>query len=111
MRIPAEVVPLVANVTVETDDVRKAAPVTSSAQVGDELSAALPDQSPAARDRPPRRPALAAANTPAAPENLPVAVERRRAERRSEQRPVLLDTRSQGGRRKAGGDVKINIKV
>lgn len=109
MRIPAEVVPLVSNVgKPETDEVRKTEPVSSSAMVGSELSAARREQSPPFSDH--QQPPTTA---PAAPQpaNQPLAVERRQAERRSEKRPVLLDTRSQRGRRKASGDVKISIKV
>lgn len=111
MRIPAEVVPLVSNVgKPETDEVRKAEPVTSSNRVGDELSAAAHDQSLPATERQPRRQETATPDLPE-PAGQAVAIERRQVERRAEKLPVLLDTRSQRGRRKAGDDVKINIKV
>ncbi|HRD93105.1 hypothetical protein [Accumulibacter sp.] len=112
MRIPAEVVPLVSNVgKPETDEVRKTEPVSSSAMVGSELSAARREPSPPFSDHQPRQPPPTTAPAAPQPANQPLAVERRQAERRSEKRPVLLDTRSQRGRRKASGDVKISIKV
>lgn len=40
-----------------------------------------------------------------------VPVERRKTDRRAENRPVLLDTRTQRGRRMASDDAGINIKV
>ncbi|MEF8731774.1 MAG: hypothetical protein V5B40_07640 [Candidatus Accumulibacter meliphilus] len=111
MRIPAEVVPPVANIRRESDDVSKPEPVTGAKGINNELSSALPKQPWPAPERPRREPHDAPENTPTEAENPPAAVERRQKERRSEKRPVLLDTRSKSGRRKAGGDVKINIKV
>ncbi|WP_291995448.1 hypothetical protein [Candidatus Accumulibacter sp. ACC003] len=112
MRIPAEVVPLVSNVgKPETDEVRKTEPVTSSNRVGDELSAAAHDQSLPVTERQPRPQHETATPDVPEPAGQTVAIERRQVERRSEKLPVLLDTRSQRGRRKAGDDVKINIKV
>jgi len=43
--------------------------------------------------------------------NATVAVERRQGERRVENRPVLLDTRSKKGRREGTASGRINIKV
>lgn len=111
MRIPAEVVPPATNVSKEPDDVRKAEPVTSAATIANDLSAGPQNQPlPAAKQRRPRQP-LAAAGAEAQLDDQRPLVERRQKERRLEKRPVLLDTRSRSGRRKAGGDVNINIKV
>ncbi|HPT48701.1 MAG TPA: hypothetical protein PLS67_09280 [Accumulibacter sp.] len=53
-----------------------------------------------------------ASATPETPGIAPaVAVERRKTDRRAENRPVLLDTRTQRGRRMASDDAGINIKV
>lgn len=58
-----------------------------------------------------------ASATPEAPGAAPdgaaptVPVERRKTDRRAENRPVLLDTRTQRGRRMASDDAGINIKV
>ncbi len=111
MRIPAEVVPPVANIGKEPDEVNKPEPVTGAKGIDNELSTALPRQPWPAPEEP--RPAQreAPASTPTEATDPPALVERRQKERRSEKRPVLLDTRSKRGRRKAGGDVKINIKV
>jgi hypothetical protein len=111
MRIPAEVVPPVANIGRESDEVSKPEPVSGAKGIDNELSTALPRQPWPSRDQPRREPRNAPESTPPQATNPPAAVERREKERRSEKRPVLLDTRSKGGRRKAGGDVKINIKV
>ena len=112
MRIPAEVVPPVANIGRESDEVSKPEPVTGAKGSNNALSSALPKPPWPAPERPRREPHEAAPEkTPTQAENPPAVVERRQKERRSEKRPVLLDTRSKNGRRKAGGDVKINIKV
>lgn len=109
MRIPAEVVPLVANLGKDSDEVSKPEPVGSVAAIGTELSATLPDLQPADRRQRQQRDGPATEEAPAQDATPPV--ERRQKERRTEQRPVLLDTRSRSGRRKAGGDVTVNIKV
>ena len=112
MRIPAEVVPPVSNISKEPDDVRKPEPVSSATTIANDLSGGLQDQLPPGANPPPRRqPAAAEAGGDVPPEAHPPAIERRQRERRIEKRPVLLDTRSKSGRRKAGGDVKVNIKV
>lgn len=111
MRIPAEVVPPVANIGRESDEVSKPEPVSSATGIGNDLSTALQEQPLPAREQRQREQSEAPERAPAQAANPPGAVERRQKERRSEQRPVLLDTRSKRGRRKAGGDGKINIKV
>jgi len=111
MRIPAEVVPPVANIGREPDDVSKPQPVSGAKGIDNELSTALPKRPWPAPEEPRREQRDAPESTPTEATNPPPAVERRQQERRSEKRPVLLDTRSKRGRRKAGGDVKINIKV
>ena len=111
MRIPAEVIPPVANIGREADEVSKPEPVTGAKGINNRLSSALPKQPWPAPEHSRREPQDAPENTPTEAENPPAVVERRQKERRSEKRPVLLDTRSKNGRRKAGGDVKINIKV
>jgi hypothetical protein len=111
MRIPAEVVPPVTNVGRETDGVSKPEPVSGAKSIGNELSSALPKQPWPSREQSRQEQRDAPENTPPQATNPPAAVERRQQERRVAKRPVLLDTRSQRGRRKAGGDVKINIKV
>lgn len=112
MRIPAELVPPippVANVSKEPDDVRKVEPVTSVTSLRSAVSAPPQEQSPPlGKHSSPRLPGTPAN---AQPENQAVAVERRQQERRSEKRPILLDTRSKKGRRQVAGDAKINIKV
>ena len=82
----------------------------ASARLADELSAS-PQGQPLHPAMGPPRPRQV---TPPAPPPVPQApppAERRRAERRSEQQPVLLDTRSRKGRRQASGEVGINIEV
>jgi len=119
VRIPAEVVPPATNVGREPDDVSKPEPVTGAKGIGSGLSTALPKHPWPARERRPREQARRAQQetpeaTPAETAEAatpPGAVERRQKERRSSTQAVILDTRSERVRRKAGGDVKINIKV
>lgn len=68
MRIPAEAVPYVENTAGRTNESGKTEPVRSTSAVGHELSHTTPESG---------KPGL----------------ERRRAERRSGSKPVLLDTR------------------
>ena len=119
MRIPAEAIPPVANLSRELlESDRKAEPVGAAARLADGLSASPQGQPPPFGEhelRPPPAAAATPAPAPAEQENTspgtPMAGERRRAERRSEKQPVLLDTRLKKGRRQAPGDVGINIKV
>lgn len=110
MRIPAEVIPPVANLNKEIVGERKTEPVGGAAGLPDEVSASPDGQAPPFAERGKRR---QAATSPVVHQQQepPPQVDRRQAERRSENRPVLLDTRTQRGRRQASGDQRINIKV
>lgn len=110
MRIPAEVIPPVANLGKEIEGERKIEPVGSAAGLPEEVSASPHGQAPPFAERGKRRQTAA---TPVIHQQQepPPGVERRQSERRSEIRPVLLDTRTQRGRRQASGDQHINIKV
>lgn len=113
MRIPAEIIPLVGNLNKEVDNAKKPEPVGGAAGLASDLSASPQnDRALAGREQaaPPRADTAAATTgTPAA--DTTVAVERRQAERRVENRPVLLDTRSKKGRRQGTASGRINIKV
>ncbi|MER2625664.1 MAG: hypothetical protein ABTS22_17230 [Accumulibacter sp.] len=110
MRIPAEVIPPVANLNKEIEGERKTEPVGGAAGLPDEVSASPDGQAPPFAERGKRR---QAATSPVVHQQQepPPQVDRRQAERRSENRPVLLDTRTQRGRRQSSGDQRINIKV
>ncbi len=110
MRIPAEVIPPVANRSKEIEGERKTEPVGGAAGLPDEVSASPHGQPPPLAERGKRRQA-ATAPVIIQQQEAPPQVERRQAERRSENRPILLDTRTQRGRRQASGDQRINIKV
>jgi len=111
MRIPAEAIPPVTNLNKDLDVGRKAEPVGASGRVGNELSASAQGEPALPGDQPARRPPRPPAGPLAPPQSTPVTGERRQAERRSEKRPVLLDTRSRKGRRQTPGEGGINIKV
>lgn len=84
-------------------------PVEPAARLTDELAASpqkQPPPSPKKGGYPPPPTAIG----PEA-ESKPEPVERRRSDRRSKNQPVLLDTRSNRGRRRAPGEAPINIKV
>jgi hypothetical protein len=110
MKIPAETIPPVPNLGREISDERKTEPVSNLAGLASGLSA-----SPQGRPLPtqPRPPGGSRVDSPPAVEEAgaPPVVERRKGERRSESRPVLLDTRTSKGRRQSPGDGRINIKV
>jgi len=110
MRIPAEVIPPVANLNKEIEGERKTEPVGGAAGLPDEVSASPDGQAPPFAERGKRRQAATSPVVHQQQEPTP-QVDRRQAERRSENRPVLLDTRTQRGRRQASGDLRINIKV
>ena len=113
MRIPAEIIPPVGNLNKALDGAKKPEPVGDAAGLANDLSAspqndrALAGREPAA----PRRADAAATPTGTPAVNATVAVERRQGERRVENRPVLLDTRSKKGRREGTASGRINIKV
>ncbi len=111
MRIPAEAIPPVSTLSKELEGDRKAEPVGSSARLESELSASPQDETRPFAKPEQRRPPAPPQTVAPQQENPPLPVERRQAERRSENRPVLLDTRSNRGRRRASGEVRINIKV
>lgn len=113
MRIPAEIIPPVGNPNKEADAARKPEPVGVAAGLANDLSASPQnDRALAGREPPPPRSAEAAATTTGTPAvNATVAVERRQGERRVENRPVLLDTRSKKSRRQGTASGRINIKV
>ena len=111
MRILTELIPPLVNVAKERGSERKSEPVGSSNPLENDLSTSPQSYSPALRrDAATSPPANENALAPVE-ENKAVPVERRKSERRSENRPVLLDTRSRTGRRRASGDVRIDIKV
>jgi len=111
MKIPTDVMPPLGNVSKELEGDRKAEPVGNAARLANELSTSLRGQAPPFGEQ------QARAQSPTAPvsrehEGPPPAVERRQQpERRSENRPVLLDTRARKGRRQNPGEVRISIKV
>ncbi|SBT09806.1 conserved hypothetical protein [Candidatus Accumulibacter aalborgensis] len=116
MRIPAEAIPPVANLSSELlDSDRKTAPVGAAARLADGLSGTPQGRPPPFGENELRPPPAAPATAPPEQENAspgtPTAGERRRAERRSAKQPVLLDTRLKTGRRQGPGEVGINIKV
>jgi hypothetical protein len=111
MRIPAEVIPPVAILSKEIEGERKAEPVGNAAGLPDEVSASPQGQAPPFAERGKRRQATSPAPVIRQQQEPPPEIERRQAERRSESRPVLLDTRTQRGRRQASGDKRINIEV
>lgn len=89
MQIPPEAIPPAVSPRKEPAGERKVEAVASATRLADALSA------------PPKDQTLAFIET----------AERRRAERRVENRPVLLDTRSRRGRREASGEVQFSLKV
>ncbi len=113
MRIPAEIIPPAGNLSKPLDGAKKPEPVGSAAGLANDLSASPQnDRARAGREPAAPRRADAAATTTAAPAvPATVAVERRQGERRVENRPVLLDTRSKKGRREGTASGRINIKV
>ena len=111
MKIPTDVMPPLGNVSKELEGDRKAEPVGNAARLANELSTSLRGQAPPFGEQQARAqsPTAAVSREHEAP---PPAVERRQQpERRSENRPVLLDTRARKGRRQDPGEVRINIKV
>ncbi len=111
MRIPAEAIPPLANLGKELESKHKAEPVGSSARLANELSAAPHDQAPPSAEREQRGQPAAQESVDPRQESEALPIERRQTERRSENRPVLLDTRSNRGRRRSAGELRINIKV
>lgn len=114
MRIPAEAIPPVTILNKDLDVGRKAEPVGASGGLGNGLSASAQGEPALPGEQTARRPPGTPAAPLAPPESVPSAPltgERRQAERRSEKRPVLLDTRSRQGRRQSSGETRINIKV
>ncbi len=111
MKIPAEVIPPVPNLGRGLDDERKTEPVANLGGLANGLSASPQGRSLPMRQRPAG--ALRTVNAPAVVEEAatPPLVERRKGERRSEVRPVLLDTRTNTSRRRSSVDGRINIKV
>lgn len=114
MRIPAEIIPPIGTQSKEPDNTKKAEPVGNAAELATGFPESAPDdQSPLDKQEAVTPPAAVPARTTdgSVAGSQAIPVERRQAERRSENRPVLLDTRSKRGRRLASGDVHINIKV
>jgi hypothetical protein len=113
MRIPAEVIPPVGNLNKEANNATKPGPVGGAGGLANDLSASPQNGQPLAGrgQAAPQRAGAAAATTGTPTVNPTVAVERRQAERRVENRPVLLDTRSKRGRRQGTASGRINIKV
>ena len=113
MRIPPEAIPPVANVGKEIEGERKVEPVAGVTRVSGDFAATLQEQpvplTPSDRKVPVQSPGTATVGPLPEPSSVPV--ERRQAERRSENRPVLLDTRSNRGRRRGADDARINIEV
>ncbi|MBL8373684.1 hypothetical protein [Accumulibacter sp.] len=114
MKIPTDAMPPLRNVSRELEEDRKAEPVGNAARLANELSTSSRRQPPPFGEQQARAPSQSP--TPAAAsreqQDPPPAVERRQQpERRSENRPVLLDTRARKGRRQNPGEVRINIKV
>jgi hypothetical protein len=114
MKIPTDAMPPLRNVSRELEEDRKAEPVGNAARLANELSTSLRRQPPPFGEQQARAPSQLP--TPVAvsreQQDPPPAVERRQQpERRSENRPVLLDTRARKGRRQNPGEVRINIKV
>ena len=106
MRIPSELLPPIGNLGNEAD--RKPEPVESAARLADELAASPQGQPPPSKKG--GRPESPKAVGPD-DESKPEPVERRHADRRSKDQPILLDTRTNRGRRRASGEAHINIKV
>ena len=113
MRIPPEAIPPVANVGKEIEGERKVEPVAGVTRIPGDFAATLHEQAgplpPGERKVPAQLPGPATVGPLA--EGSSVPVERRHGERRSENRPVLLDTRSNRGRRRGADDARINIEV
>lgn len=113
MRIPPEAIPPVANVGKEAEGERKVEPVAGVSRIPDNFAATLRERTgplpPAERKAPGQPPGPAPVGL--LPEQSAVPVERRHGERRSENRPVLIDTRSNRGRRRGADDARINIEV
>ncbi|KFB73025.1 MAG: hypothetical protein AW09_001748 [Candidatus Accumulibacter phosphatis] len=106
MRIPSELLPPIGNLGKEVD--RKSEPVEPAARLADELAASPQEQPPPSKNG--GRPESPKAVGPD-DESKPEPVERRHADRRSKDQPILLDTRTNRGRRRAPGEALINIKV
>jgi len=111
MRIPAEAIPPAANLSKDLENTRKAEPVARTARLANEISASPQEPAQFFAGREQRRQPVAQENAIARHESQALPVERRQSERRSENRPVLLDTRSNRGRRRASGEIRISIKV
>ena len=106
MRIPSELLPPVGTLIKEVD--RASGPVEPAARLTDELATSPQGQPPPSRKKGGHPPPTAIGPEE---ENRPAPVERRSSDRRSKNQPVLLDTRSNRGRRRAPGEAPINIKV
>jgi hypothetical protein len=114
MRIPAEVIPPLAGPSKAFDVERRTEPVGGSARLADDVAASPQGQPPPfrAREVPSQlsaRPAPAPVGTDS--DNASAPIDRRKIERRLVNQPVLLDTRSNRGRRKTAGEVTISIKA
>jgi len=107
MRIPSELLPPVGTLIKEVD--RASGPVEPATRLTDELVASPQGQPPPSRKKGGQPPPPTAIGTEE--ENKPAPAERRSSDRRSKNQPVLLDTRSNRGRRRAPGEAPINIKV
>ena len=106
MRIPSELLPPIGNLGNEAD--RKPEPVEPAARLADELAASPQRQPlPSKKGGRPESPNAVGLDE----ERKPEPVERRHADRRSKNQPILLDTRTNRGRRRAPGEALINIKV
>mgnify|MGYP000858798271 FL=1 len=111
MKIPAEAIPPIANVGREIEGDKRVEPVNSLARLASDVLASPQEETPSSAPGATYRPRAATAAAGHQAENPLLPVERRRAERRVENRPVLIDTRSNRGRRRGVDDARINIKV
>jgi len=111
MKIPAEAIPPAPNPGRAVDEDRKTEPVANLASLANDLSPSLQGRPLPTAPRPKHsaRP-LAAPAVSEETSSVPI-VERRKGERRLESRPVLLDTRTDTGRRRSSAAGRINIKV
>lgn len=111
MRIPAEAIPPAPSVAKEAESPRKPEPVTKVSTLANDLSASPQTPSRPFHERPPYAQETVAPTVPVSDDARAVPLERRKGERRSENRPVLLDTRSKRCRRESSRTSRISIKV
>lgn len=111
MKIPAEAIPPAPSTPRDAESHRKPEPVAKVNALTNDLSALPQNPSRSYREPPPYAQETVARDALAPDSARAVPIERRKGERRSENLPVLLDTRSKRCRRESSRTNRVNIKV